>query len=104
MSGPTQMTHHLSIWVSPTTSLVSLWFLCSVVLCVALAFVCMYYILTCHIVAQVQDPDVLPEAEKKVGVAGTPLPFSHHWRLLGSPHNFCVRGCIFWMRREVSQL
>ena len=46
---------------------------------------------------------VLPGAEKRVGIASTP-PFSHHQWLLRSPRNFCVRGCIFCVRREASQL
>ena len=51
-------------------------FVFSVLLCYVLSLfsVYMHHIFNCHLVAQEQNPCVLPEAEKKVGTASTP-PF-----------------------------
>ena len=102
MSGHTQIAHYLSVEVTPTTSLVSLCF--SIMLCYVLYLpqVFMHHIINCHLVAQKQDWSVLPEAEKSEGIASTP-PLQQHSLLLDSPHIFCVRGCVFCVRREVSQ-
>ena len=46
----------------------------------------MYHIFDCHLVAQEEDPIVLLEAEKKVGIASTPFLISR-LPLLDSPHS-----------------
>ena len=102
ISGFTQKAHHLSSEVTPTifSCLLSLLL---VVLCVVFALNCLC--ITCSIATWWLKSKicVLLEVEKKVALASTPS-LSEDQLLLDSPHYFCARGCVFFVRRRVNHI
>ena len=76
ISGLAQRTHHLSIVVNPTTSLLFVTLLCYVVLCVVIALNCLCIVYSTAIWWLKSKIGVLPEAEKKVGITSIPFPHS----------------------------
>ena len=103
ISGFTQKAHHLLNEVTSTIFRLFVVSLLLVVLCVVFALNCLciiYSIATWWLKSKIC---VLLEAEKKVGLASTPS-LSADQLLLDSPHYFCVRGCVFFVRREVNHI